>query len=123
MLFFIISWTFFTPCFAMSAFYPLDYTLLLSKSLLHCLCVRRTDFVAKYSSIIFTCCCVVNRPVGSILVSKEFHRSAVYTTWETWKKIVKHNFEMKKKIGRFFGPPYVLDEIESKTMYKDKIGD
>ena len=35
----------------------------------------------------------------------------------------KHNFEMKSKIGRFFGPPYVLDEIESKTMYKDKIGD
>ena len=42
---------------------PLDYTLFLPKSLLHRLCVRKTDFVAKYSSIIFTRCCVVNRPV------------------------------------------------------------
>ena len=56
-------------------------------------------------------------------MSKESHRSAVYTTWETWKKIVKHDFGMKSKIGHFFGRPYMLDEIESKTMYKDKIGD
>ena len=30
---------------------------------------------------------------------------------------------MKSKIGHFFGPPYMLDEIESKAMYKGKIGD
>ena len=76
----------------------------------HCSCqnlsciasVRRTDFVAKYTSMIFIGCCVVNRPVGSILVSKESPRPAVYTTWKIWKKIVKQNFEMKNKIGRFW---------------------
>ena len=44
----------------------------------HCPCqnlsciatVRRTDLVAKYASMILVGCCVVNRPVGSILVSK-----------------------------------------------------
>ena len=39
------------------------------------------------------------------------------------EKIVKHNFGMKSKIGSFFGPPYMLDEVESKTIYKDKKGD
>ena len=55
----------------------LSGTLFLRKSLLHCWCVRRTDFVAKYTSIIFTGCCVVNCPVESILVSKESPRPAV----------------------------------------------
>ena len=27
---------------------------------------------------------------------------------------------MKKKLGCFFGPTYMLDEIESKFMHKDK---
>ena len=83
----------------------LSCTLSLPKSLLYFHCVRRTDFVAKYASIIFIRCCVVNRPVGSMLVSKESPRSAVCTAWKIWKKIVKHNFWMKSKIGRFFGPP------------------
>ena len=39
------------------------------------------------------------------------------------EKIVKHDFRMKSEIGHFFGPPYILDEIESKTRFKDKIGD
>ena len=34
-------------------------TLVLSKSFLHCRCVRRTDFVVKHSSIILICYCVV----------------------------------------------------------------
>ena len=29
----------------------------------------------------------------------------------------------EKQNRSFFGPPYMLDEIESKTMYKDKKGD
>ena len=53
-------------------------TLLLPKSLLQFCCVRRTDFVAKYASIIFIRCCVVNCPVESILVSKESPRPADY---------------------------------------------
>ena len=61
--------------------------LFLSKSLLHCRCVRRTDFVANYASLIFIGCCVVNRPFGSILVSKESPRPAFYTTWKIWKKL------------------------------------
>ena len=64
----------------------LSGTLFLPKSLLHCRCVRRTDFVAKYASVIFTGCCVVSRPVGSILVSRESPRPAVYITWKIWKK-------------------------------------
>ena len=80
----------------------LSGTLFLSKSLLHCCCVRRTDFVAKYASMIFIHCCVANRPVGSILVSKESPRPAVYTTWKIWKILVKHNFGMENKIGCFF---------------------
>ena len=32
---------------------------------------------------------------------------AVNTTWKIWKKIVKRNFGMENKIGRFFGPPYI----------------
>ena len=80
----------------------LSGTLFLPKSLLLCHCVRRTDFVAKYTSMIFIGCCVVNRPVGSILVSKESPRPAVHTTWKIWKQIVKQNFEMKNKIGRFW---------------------
>ena len=52
----------------------LSGTLLLPKSLLNCRCVRRTDFVVKYASMIFIGCCVVNRPVGSTLVSKESPR-------------------------------------------------
>ena len=80
----------------------LSGTLFLPKSLLHCRCVRRTDFVAKYASMIFINCCVVNCPIGSILVSKESPRSAVYTTWKLWKKIVKHSFQMESKIGRLF---------------------
>ena len=55
----------------------LSGTLPLPISFLHCCCVRRTDFVAKYASMIFVGCCVVNCPVGSILVSKESPRSAV----------------------------------------------
>ena len=34
-------------------------TLFLPKSFLHCRCVRRTDFAAKYTSMIFICYCVV----------------------------------------------------------------
>ena len=76
------------------------------KSLLHYRCARRTDFVAKYTSMIFVGCCVVYRPVGSILVSKESHRPAVYTTRKIWKKIVKHNFGIKKQNrGHFLGHP------------------
>ena len=78
------------------------HTSFLPKSLLHYHCVRRTDFVAKYASMIFIRCCVVNRPFGCILVSKETPRPAVYTTWKVWNKIVKQNFGMKNKIGRFF---------------------
>ena len=55
----------------------LSGTLFLIKSFLHYRCVRRTDFVAKYASMIFIGCCLVNCPVGSILVSKESPRSAV----------------------------------------------
>ena len=64
----------------------LSGTLFLPKSLLHFGCVGRTDFVAKYASTIVIGCCVVNRPVGSILVSKESPRPVVYTTWKIWKK-------------------------------------
>ena len=63
--------------------------LILPKSLLHCRCVRTTDFMAKYTLIIFTCCCIVNHSFGFILVSKESRRPAVYTTWGTWKKNCK----------------------------------
>ena len=80
-------------------------TLFLPKPLLHCRC----DFVAKYASMIFIYCCVVNRLFGSILVSKESPRPAVYTTWKLWKKFVKHNFGMKNKIGCFFGPHCISD--------------
>ena len=64
----------------------LSGTLFLPKSLLHFGCVGRTDFVAKYASTIVIGCCVVNRPAGSILVSKESPRPVVYTTWKIWKK-------------------------------------
>ena len=37
----------------------LSGTLLLPKSLLYCRCVRRTDFVVQYASMIFIGCCVV----------------------------------------------------------------
>ena len=80
----------------------LSGTLFLPKSFRHCRCVRRIDFVAKYVSMIFISCCVVNCPVGSILVSNESPRPAVCTTWKIFKKFVKHNFEMKNKMGRFF---------------------
>ena len=80
----------------------LSGTIFLPKSHLRCHCSRRTAFVAKYASTIFIGCCTVNRPIGSILVSKESPRSAVYTTWKLWKKIVKHSFEMESKIGRLF---------------------
>ena len=89
-------------------------TLLLPKSLLHCYYVRRVGFVAKYTSMISIGCCVINRPVGSILVSKESPRSAVYKTWKKWnKKIVKHNFGMKNKIGSI----YLLDKKKKKKSY------
>ena len=80
----------------------LSGTLFLPKSLLHCRCVRRTDFVAKYASMIFINCCVVNCPIGSILVSKESPRSAVYTARKIREKIVKRNLGMKNKIEHFF---------------------
>ena len=80
----------------------LSGTIFLPKSHLRCHCSRRTAFVTKYASTIFIGCCTVNRPIGSILVSKESPRSAVYTTWKLWKKIVKHSFEMESKIGRLF---------------------
>ena len=62
-------------------------TLFLRKSLLHCRCVGRTSFKAKYTSMIFIHCCVANRTVGSILVSKESPRPALYTTWKIWKNL------------------------------------
>ena len=71
----------------------LSVTLFLPKPLLHFCYVRRSDFVAKYASMIFIHCCVVNRPVGSISISQESPRHAVYTTWKIWKKIAKHNFK------------------------------
>ena len=46
----------------------LSGTLSLPKSPLHCRCVR--ELMAKYALMIFVGCCVVNRRVGSILVSK-----------------------------------------------------
>ena len=85
------------------------------KSLLPCCCVRRTDFMAKYTMIIFSCCCIVNHSFGSILVLKESHRPAE----KHGKKIVKYNFGMENKIGCFFGPRYMLMK-QSKTMNKDK---
>ena len=77
-------------------------TLFLSKCLLHCRCVRRTDFVAKYTSMILIGCCVVNRPVGSILVSKESPRPAVFTTWKIWKKNCKIHFWDEKQNRALF---------------------
>ena len=71
----------------------LSVTLFLPKPLLHFCYVRRSDFVAKYASMIFVHCCIVNRPVGSISISQESPRHAVYTTWKIWKKIAKHNFK------------------------------
>ena len=83
----------------------LPSTLPLPKSLLHCRCVKRTDFVAKYASMIF--CRLLH---SKSLVSKESLRPAVYTTWKIWKKTVKHNFGMKNKIGHFFEPPCIMLE-------------
>ena len=87
----------------------LSGTLFQPKSLLHCCCVKRSDFAAEYTFIIFTCCCVVNHSFGSILVLKEYNSPAVYTTlgWKTNQSV-------------FFGRSYMLDETESKTMHKDK---
>ena len=87
----------------------LSGTLFLPKSLLHYCCVKRSDFAAEYTFIIFTCCCVVNHSFGSILVLKEYNSPAVYTTlgWKTNQSV-------------FFGRSYMLDETESKTMHKDK---
>ena len=66
--------------------------------------------------------CWIDLLSGTLFLPKSLlHWPAVCTTWEIWKKIVKHNFGMKNKIGCFFGPPYMLDETESKTMHKDKI--
>ena len=97
----------------------LSGTLFLPKSLLHFSCARRTDFVAKYASMIFIRCCIVNHPAGSILVLKESSRSAVYTTWKIWKSIVKHNFGMKSKMGSFFGPPwYIYFSLQKKLQFK-----
>ena len=97
----------------------LSGTLFLPKSLLHFSCVRRTDFVAKYASMIFIRCCIVNHPAGSILLLKESPRSAVYTTWKIWKNIVKHNFRMKSKMGSFFGPPwYIYFRLQKKLQLK-----
>ena len=93
-----VSWNLAIKCWIVL----LSGTLFLPKSLLHCHCVRRNDFVAKYASMIFIVCSIVNRPVGSMLVSKESPRSAVYTTWKLYKKIEKHNFGIKNKIVRFF---------------------
>ena len=100
----------------------LSGTLFLPKSLLHFSCVRRTAFVAKYASMIFIPCCIVNHPVGSILLLKESPRSAVYTTWKIWKNIVKHNFGMKSKMGSFFGPPwYIYFSLQEKLQFKPYI--
>ena len=85
----------------------LSGTLFLPKSLLHCRCVRRTDFVAKCASIIFTCCCVVNCSFGSILVSKESHRPAVHTAWEIWKRTVKQLWGEKQNRVLFWTTLYV----------------
>ena len=76
--------------------------LSLQKSLLHYHCVRKPDFVAKYASMFFVGRCVVNLPVGSILVSKEKRRPAVYTTWKIWKKNSKAQLWDKKQNRGFF---------------------
>ena len=43
--------------------------------------------------------------------------SAVYTTWKIWKKIVKHNFRMKNKIGRLFWTTLYIFRIEFMFMW------
>ena len=80
--------------------------LFLPKSFLHCCFVRRTDFAAKYASMIFISCCVAWCPLGSILVSKESHRPAVYATWKIWKKNCKTQlWDEKQNRALFLGHP------------------
>ena len=83
----------------------LSGTLFLPKFLLHCHCVRSTDFAAKYASVIFICCCVVQRSVLSTPLEKY------------GKKIVKHNFRMKNKIGHFFWTTLCIFWIEFMFMW------
>ena len=64
--------------------------------------VRRTDFEAKYASMIFIDCCIINRPVGSILASKESPRPAVYTTRKMWKKSRKTQLWNEKQYRSLF---------------------
>ena len=64
--------------------------------------VRRTDFEAKYASMIFIDCCIINRPVGSILASKESPRPAVYTTRKMWKKSRKTQLWDEKQYRSLF---------------------
>ena len=69
-------------------------------SVMHCR-VRRTGFAVKYASMILIPCCVVLRPVGSILAPKNL-LGLLSTQPEKYEKIVKHNFVMKNKLGHFF---------------------
>ena len=94
-------------------------TLFLPKSLLRSRCVRRTDFVAKYASIIFIGCCIVNRPVEPIFVSKESPKSDVYTTWKIWKKNCKTQLWDEKQKRALFGPHCKLihKRIVEKVFY------
>ena len=91
------------------------WTLLLPKSFLHCHCVRRTDFAPKYASMTFICCCLVQHPVRSILVSKESPRLTLCTTWKIWKKSCKTQFGK----GRFLGGTlYVMANLNSDKRHK-----
>ena len=80
-------------------------TLFLPKFFLHCHCVRRTDFAAKYASMIFICCGVVQHPVGSILVSKKSLWPAVYTTGKIWKKLKDTTLGWKTNSVLFLNHP------------------
>ena len=59
----------------------------------------------------------MNRPFGSILVSKEYCLGMLSTAPENYrKKLVKHNFGMKSKIGCFF---WTTLYFESKKCLKE----
>ena len=92
-------------------------TLFLPKSFLHCRCVR-SDFVAKYTSMISLRCYFV--PAGSILVSKESLRPDVYTTWKIWKKIVKQLWDEKQNRTLFLDHPLVVQGVVLVTWVKRK---
>ena len=98
----------------------LSCTLFLPKTLLYCCCVRRTDFVAKYASMIFNRCCVVNRLVGSILMWKESPRPAVYTTWKVWKICKTQLWDEKQNRALFLDHPVVVKSLLHRKIVMSK---